>query len=149
MTITEKTAYLKGLAEGLEIDFTTKEGKLLKAIIDVIDDLASSVTGLESECEDLYGYIEEIDEDLGLLESDCYPEDSCYDDDDDDDDDEFDDAEYAVECPSCGENIYVDEDIAEKGEVDCPNCGENLEFSFDEDCECCCCDDDGHDGEDD
>ena len=33
MTITEKTAYLKGLLEGMNIDQTTNEGKLLAAII--------------------------------------------------------------------------------------------------------------------
>ena len=32
MTITEKTAYLKGLLEGMEIDQSTKEGKLLMTL---------------------------------------------------------------------------------------------------------------------
>ena len=47
MTITEKVSYLKGLAEGLSIDDTTKEGKIIKAIIDVLDDVAFSVADLE------------------------------------------------------------------------------------------------------
>ena len=37
MEISEKVAYLKGLAEGLALDTDTKEGKLLTAIIDVLD----------------------------------------------------------------------------------------------------------------
>ena len=38
MEITEKVAYLKGLAEGMELDTEKKEGKLLSAIIDVLGD---------------------------------------------------------------------------------------------------------------
>ena len=34
MEITEKVAYLKGLAEGMELDTDKKVGKLLAAIID-------------------------------------------------------------------------------------------------------------------
>ena len=40
MEITEKVAYLKGLAEGMELDTGKKEGKLLSAIIDVLEDIA-------------------------------------------------------------------------------------------------------------
>ena len=40
MEITEKVAYLKGLAEGMELDTEKKVGKLLSAIIDVLDDIA-------------------------------------------------------------------------------------------------------------
>ena len=38
MEITEKVAYLKGLMEGMELDTEKKEGKLLAAIIDILDD---------------------------------------------------------------------------------------------------------------
>ena len=37
MEISQKVAYLKGLAEGLALDTETKEGKLIAAIIDVLD----------------------------------------------------------------------------------------------------------------
>ena len=40
MEISEKVAYLKGLAEGLNLDTDSKEGKLIAAIIDVLDDIA-------------------------------------------------------------------------------------------------------------
>ena len=40
MEISEKVAYLKGLAEGLKLDEETKEGKLIAAIIDVLDAMA-------------------------------------------------------------------------------------------------------------
>jgi len=131
MTVTEKTAYLKGLAEGLEIDYSTKEGKLLKAIIDALDDIAVAVVDIENSCNEVRSYVEQVDDDLGELENDFYGDD--YDDDEED-------ADYAVECPSCEETIYMDEDTADSGLIKCPNCGESLEFSFDEDDEeqCCC-----------
>lgn len=138
MTVTEKTAYLKGLAEGLEIDYSTKEGKLLKAIIDTLDDIAVAVADVEDSCDELRSYVEQVDDDLGELEKDFYG------------DDDEEDAEYAVECPNCNETIYMDEETADSGLIKCPNCGEDLEFSFDEDDEECCChvEEDGDEKED-
>ena len=40
MEISEKVAYLKGLAEGLNLDTDSKEGKLIAAIIDVLDEMS-------------------------------------------------------------------------------------------------------------
>ena len=44
---------------------------------------------------------------------------------------------YEVECPSCGEVIYFDEEIILDGKAECPSCGETLEFDCDCDCDCC------------
>ena len=41
MEITERVAYLKGLAEGMELNTDKREGKLLAAIIDVLEDRQS------------------------------------------------------------------------------------------------------------
>ena len=38
MTLTEKVAYLKGLVEGIGVDETTNQGKIMKAVLDVLDD---------------------------------------------------------------------------------------------------------------
>ena len=38
--LTEKAAYLKGLMQGLDIDQTTKEGKLLAAMVELMDERA-------------------------------------------------------------------------------------------------------------
>lgn len=70
MNIGEKVAYLKGLAEGLEISSDSKNGKILKGILDILEDIAASVQALEEENETLEDYITEIDEDLGNLEDD-------------------------------------------------------------------------------
>lgn len=134
MTINEKVSYLKGLAEGLEINESTKEGKLLKAIIDVLEDISYSVTDLEDNYAEVSEYVELIDEDLEEVE------DVIFGDDDDDDDDD----ECGFVCPSCGEEIELEDEDFDKTEIECPICGKQVELDFD-DCDCddedCCCDD--------
>ena len=132
MTVTEKVAYLKGLAEGMKMDDSTNEGKLLLAIIDTLDDIALTVSDMEDSMTELAAQVDEIDDDLGTVEEDLY----CDDDDCDCDDD--DEALYEVECPKCGDIICLDEDMLDEGEIDCPNCGEKLEFDFEDGCDCGC-----------
>ena len=132
MTNTEKVAYIRGLAEGLELDDSKKEVKVLNAIIDLLDDLAMSLADLEDGYSDMADQLDAVDEDLGSLEDDFYG-------DDEDDEDDEDTCYYEVTCPNCHETICLSEDIIEDSQMDCPNCGETLEFDIDE------CDDDGCD----
>ncbi len=127
MLVTEKVAYLKGLVEGLGIDTSTKEGKVLSAIMDVLDDLALSVVDLEDSVSEVCDQIDAVDEDLGNLEEDFYGEDECGCGCEDEEDDED---YYEVICPKCGDTIYLDEDMIAEGSIECPNCGENLEFDL-------------------
>ena len=53
MEISDKVAYLKGLAEGLALDTESKEGKLIAAIIDVLDDMSGKFEDLEDELCDV------------------------------------------------------------------------------------------------
>lgn len=131
MSILENVAYLKGLAEGLDISEQSKEGKLLLAIVDVLEEMAESINDVESVCQEFDELIDVIDEDLGDLEDDFY---GCDDDDEDDDEDSL----YEVTCPQCNDTIFLDEDMLIDGEIPCPNCGQKLEF----DLEGCCCDSD-------
>ncbi len=140
MTNTEKVAYIRGLAEGLELDASKKEVKVLNAIIDLLDDMALSFSEMQDGLEDMADQLDAVDEDLGSLEDEYYDE---YDDDDyeDEDDDEDGDCYYEVTCPNCHETICLSEEIIEDGQMECPNCGETLEFDFDEDdCDCGECD---------
>lgn len=133
MEITEKVAYLKGLMEGMKIDTETNEGKILSAMVDILEDI-----GLE--LEDLWNAQGELEDGLDVVSDDLEDiEDIVYDEDDEDEsfDDEYyeDDAEededcYATTCPTCEETIYFDESVLEDGEVICPNCGEKLEFDM-------------------
>jgi len=133
MNIAEKVAYIKGLAEGLGLEDATKEGKILAAIIDVLDDIAAEIDDVEDVVADMADQVDAVDEDLASIEELIYDdEDDCDCCDCDCDDDDV----YEVECPSCNDVIYLDADMLAEGGIACPNCGENLEFDFD------CCDDD-------
>ena len=57
----EEVAYLKGLAEGLDIDDKTKEGKMICKIVDVLDSFAGIVQDLEYSVEDLEDQVEELE----------------------------------------------------------------------------------------
>ncbi len=135
MTITEKVAYLKGLAEGLALDEAKPETKIIKAMMDVLDDIALSVSDLEDGMDLLSEQLDAVDEDLDELEGYVYEDldDCCCDDCCDDDEEEY----YDFECPNCGEVICVDADILEEGSINCPKCNELLEFEIDCDCDCC------------
>lgn len=134
MGITEKAAYLQGLIKGLEIDETTKEGKLLVALVDVVDEMAASVADLERVYDALEEDLTELEEEVYQLTEECYDDDCDCDCDDDCDCDCHDDDDlYEVICPKCNDAIYLNEEMLEEGSIDCPNCGENLEFDYSDD----------------
>ena len=137
MTLTEKVAYLKGLAAGLDLDKDTKEAKIFDAMFDILEDMALTISDIDedlSACEDL---VDAIDEDLDELEEYIF-DDEDFDDDCDCcccDDEEF----YEVECPLCGEEILLDDEMLDEEIIECPGCGERLELDIDfDDCECDC-----------
>ena len=133
MTITEKVSYLRGLAQGLELDESQKEVKLISAIINVLDDMALTFSDLEEGFNNVSDQLDAVDEDLYNLEEDVY---NCNDEDPDDE------LYCEVTCPTCNETVCLSEDMVLKGEINCPNCGEKLEFDFDDvcfdDCDCGC-----------
>jgi len=136
MTISEKVSYIKGLADGLGLDDNSKQDKLLKAIIDVLDDIALTVEDLDDNCAALGEQLDAVDEDLAALEDVVYEDDDC------DDCCDCDDDMFEVTCPNCNDVIYVDEETLCEESIDCPNCGTKLEFDLDCDCDCGCCDGD-------
>ena len=130
MEIIEKVAYLKGLAEGMELDTGKKEGKLLAAIIDLLEDIALEIEDIEDEQAELADGLDAVSDDLEDVEDLVFED---WDEDDDEyEEDELDEDEdcYATTCPTCEETIYFDESILDEGEVICPNCGEKLEFDM-------------------
>ena len=143
MDICEKIAYIKGLAEGLQLDDTTKEGKILTAIIDLLSDITEEICDIEEGCDELCEQIDAVDEDLASLEEIIYEDDDC--DCDCDDCCDCDDEVYEIECPACNDVIYLDGDMLAEEGMTCPNCGTELEFDFDGDCDCCDCEGDAED----
>ena len=124
MEISEKVAYLKGLAEGLNLDTDSKEGKRIAAIIDVLDDMAEKFAGVDDELCDVEDGLDAVSDDLSEVEEALYEM-------DEDDEELDDDAEYfETTCPVCQEEIVFDEDTLDSGEIRCPNCGEKLELDL-------------------
>ena len=153
MTISEKSAYLKGLMDGLKLDTESNEGKMIAAIVDLLGDMSKRMVDIEDTTIAISDELDEIEEDLDAIE------DFIMDEDDEDDWDEYEDEEdyydpddeedeeepeegfdfgdedstiYEVEC-ACGNVIDFDEEVLESGSIVCPNCGETLEFTFDDD----------------
>lgn len=141
MTISEKVAYLKGLADGLDLDKEpSKEGKLIAKIIDILEEVGLAVEDLENEIEAVGAELDSVAEDVSDLETIVFDE---YDEDDDELDfgpgsgcgsccssvDELGDDFFEIACPSCGEDLVIDESVLDAGEVTCPNCGDK--FSLD------------------
>lgn len=132
LELKEKIAYLHGLAEGLGIDEASKEGKLLMAMLDVLEEVSSEIEELVVNQDELEEYIEAIDEDLGDIEEDFYGDDEdycdcCGDDDELDDEDLLGGSYIEVECPKCHEIVRFDAEILEDEdviEVYCPHCDE-------------------------
>ena len=145
MTISEKSAYLKGLMDGLKLNTESDEGKMISAIVDLLGDMAKRITDIEETTIAISDELDEIEEDLDAIEDfimdedeDDYEDEEDFDWDDEDEECEegfdFGDEDttiYEVQCV-CGEVINFDEETLEKGSMTCPNCGETLEFSFDD-----------------
>ena len=129
MEILEKVAYMKGLAEGLGMDGKSKEGKLLKVMMDILDDIALVLLdAVSDDLSDVETFIYELEGGEDGEEEDGEEE--------DDEDGEV----YQTTCPNCDEEIFFDETILADGSVLCPNCGEKLEFDLEDlsGCGGCC-----------
>lgn len=126
MTISEKVAYLKGLAEGLNLDTEkSKEGKLISVMIGILEELAMSVEDLEENALNLGEEIDVLSDDLADVEDVVFE--------DDEDEEDYDDDWFEVECPTCGADILVDDEALADGEVECPECGTRYAMELSDD----------------
>jgi len=122
MTISEKVAYLKGLADGMKIDAEkSDEGKLLREIIDVLEEVGLSIEDLEENTVALGEEIDALSDDLSDVE------DVVFEDEDDEDPccgcgEDF----FEIECPHCGETLVIDESMVGEDAIECPHCKEKI-----------------------
>ena len=152
MNLTEKSAYIKGLAEGLELDKTTKEGKILAALLELVDEMAQEISDIQTDIEEidedldyLNDYVEELDEDLEAVED--FLDDEDWEEDEEEDDEDFfcdgdcegcdgcdaeDEEFFEIVCPSCGETVCFDQELDPENLI-CPACNEKFGCIVDED----------------
>ena len=144
MSLKEKVAYLKGLAEGFGLDADSKEGKLFLGIIDTLSSMAEEIHELSENALDIGEELDALSDGLSDVEE------MLFDDDDDDEDfdfgafhdpdDEDCDCEFCeghdfsleVECPNCGEDIELSESDLTSGTATCASCGETFELDFED-----------------
>ena len=110
--ILERVAYLRGLAEGLELDAGTKEGKLLTKMVEVLQDMGETIADMEENQAYLEDYLDELDENLADVEEEVYGE----------EEDLLDGDFLEIECPHCKEVIFFDTDELTDGTLICPEC---------------------------
>ncbi len=138
MTITEKVAYIQGLFDGMGLDKSEEpQAKVLSEVLDVLREIGDEMDMLDAtldehgkEFDGVEDAINDLTEGLTELEDEVYG----VDDDDDEDDLEDDDEDFfQVDCPNCGEELIIDDEVLEAGSIDCPKCGQKFALSFDED----------------
>ena len=135
--LTDHVSYIKGLAEGLNLDMEKSEGKIIAKILDLLDDMAKEFDKIHKDHEDLNEYVESIDNDLADIEE------IIYDDDEDEDCEDCDEDDCGCGHCHCGDEDDEDQD-EEVVEYTCPHCGESMtfevqNFDFDEDYLCPTC----------
>ena len=133
----EEVAYLRGLAEGLDIDDKSKEGKMIGKIVEILGCFADKVEELEYSVGDLEDQVEELEYEVEELQQEVEDlEEWLYDEDDDDDEDGL--SFIEMECPNCSEVVEIDEELLFDDSVDviCPNCHAVI-LSSEDDCDDC------------
>ena len=144
MELNKKAAYLQVLVDGLGIDDTTKEGKIIKAMSALLGEMAEAIESVDEDLSRAYDQINDLSDELEDLEADLYEEDEdgesedAEDEDSDSDEDAKDDdiasePFYEVACPNCGETVYVSEDDLDAGEANCAHCGVTFEVALEGD----------------
>ena len=114
MDLNAKAAYIRGLMTGMEFDPNSKNGKIIAALMDLLEEMAATVTEHDQALDQAFDELDAIDEDLDDLTDALFGT---------EEDDEDEDAEYEVTCPNCGTVTAVDEDTLLSQELVCPNCG--------------------------
>ena len=141
MELSKRAAYLQGLVDGLGVDESTKEGKIIKAMSALLAEMAEALEGVDEDLSRAYDQINDLSDELEDLEADLY-EDEDDDEDDEDDEEDADDANdddiasepfYEVACPNCGETVYVSEDDLDAGEANGAHCGVTFEVALEGD----------------
>ena len=147
MTISEKSAYLKGLMDGLNLNTEAAEGKMIAAMVELLGDITKKLTDVEDTTIAISDELDMIEEDLDAIEDYIMDVEEDLDEAYEDDDYGFDDEEsyedegfdfgdedsiiYEVKC-ACGNIINFDEATLEEGSIVCDECGELLEFSLED-----------------
>ena len=139
MTLSEKVAYLKGVAAGLDFDpEKSSEGKLIAVMMDILEHIAINTEDQDDSIQGLADQLDDVSDSLAMLEDYVYSEEFDFDEDDDEDCDDAEEALAALEedgffeleCPNCTDTLMVDKGVLDSGHVTCPGCGQEFEIEL-------------------
>ena len=126
MELKEKAAYIRGLMSGMEFDENSKNGKVITAMMDLLEEMAATVTEHDDALDQVYDAVDTLDEDMDDLVNTLFGDEDDYDDEEDEDDE----TTYEVTCPNCNTVTMVDEESLMNRELVCPNCGAAFDIEF-------------------
>lgn len=135
MTLSEKVAYLKGVAEGLKFDpEKSSEGKLISIMMDILEHIALNTEECDESIQALADQLDDVSDSLGMLEDYVYSDEFDFDDDEDDAEEALaaleEDGFFELECPNCSDTLVVDKGVLDSGHVSCPGCGQEFEIEL-------------------
>ena len=130
MTISEKVAYIQGMFVGMELDKSEmKVARILSEVLDVLQEVGQQLDGMDAA-------MDQFDEELDALGDTVADLEEAVFDDEDEQDADFGDGDreeedfFEIPCPTCGEDLLVDDEALAAGVVDCPACGGKFALSF-------------------
>ncbi len=127
MNLTEKAAYIQGLAEGLDLP-DSKEGRILRELLALVTEMADELRELDENVSELGEEMNGLADELGDIADELEGE---------EDEDDL----YEITCPECGEKLFLDYDeLMEAPSVSCPACGAEIPIEIPDctaDCENC------------
>lgn len=144
--VAKKVAYLKGMAEGMNLTEDSVQNRLLLRMLEALEEIADELDAVEARQDEAEQYIDELDADLGEVEEFLFADDEDDDEcdcgcghhhhDEDDEDEEWDEEDedeeegmdfIEYECPHCKTCVYYDQEAFDLEEEHlCPECGKEL-----------------------
>lgn len=132
MDLNAKAAYIRGLMTGMEFDPASKNGKVIAAMMDLLEEMAAQVVEHDNALDQVYDELETLDQDVDDIVSDLYTDGEDEDDSEEDGDEDGDDGLYEVTCPNCGKVSTVDEEtlLDQTQELVCPYCNASFDIEL-------------------
>ena len=111
--LTEQVSYLQGLTEGLNINASGPQGRIIMGDLDVLSEITAHIKNLREDVFALSEHMDSIASDLCELQELVL--------------DEADSDHIQIECDNCGEKLYFDAGLLDDEdtiEIICPRCNE-------------------------
>ena len=71
MELNKKAAYLQGLVDGLGVDESTKEGKIIKAMAALLGEMADAIAAMDEDLTQAYDQINDLSESWRIWRPTC------------------------------------------------------------------------------